>query len=175
MTFLFLGFSVAIFSACSDDPESEPKGQETIIPHFELGYKVTEDMLDLMNIEINYWDLAGKKHSEAMTETTWNKTFVGEVLPAKVGYKVQCSLKGNISLDKEIYKIGGGMYCDIYTMQGSEKNSLQLTFGSSSSDISKNRILEALEKRYIEDSLQYVWEITANGTLAESPTIDWSE
>ena len=175
MTFLLLGFFVAPFSACSDDPESEPETPEPIIPHFELGYAVSEDMLALMDIEIIYMDTEGVKQTETMTTTTWNETFIGETLPAKVGYKVQFTLKENISLDKEVYTISGGVFYNIYTMQGSSKGTSYSISSSGSTGLNKNKILEYLEEGYIKKGREHVWEITADGTLAEDSTIDWSE
>jgi len=178
MLWLMCGLITLGFNACSEDnpdlgPETPPTPtpqEEVKKPYFLLGYEVTEDVLLLVDVTIMYVDLEGAKHTEIMTGTTWQKSFEGNSLPAKVGYIVEFAEKTGVSLDKEVYDLGAAPFDFVSLKQGDEETIFDLKLVAKRLDVPNHNALRYILERLTSEA-GYVYEIQADGTLSKNAAI----
>ena len=79
---LTCGLMVTALSACSsDDDKTEAKPEVTMMYYL----KVSDDVLKVADVEVNYVDQTGAKKKEALTSAEWKKTFSANALPLTEG------------------------------------------------------------------------------------------
>ena len=85
-TILFCGFTVTWLSACSsgDDDNKTETPQEQAVKMFYV-VEVSDDVLKVADVEVNYVDQTDAKQKEVMTSTTWKKTLNAKTLPLTEG------------------------------------------------------------------------------------------
>jgi hypothetical protein len=97
---LTCGFTVTWLSACSsgdDDKTETPQEQADV--QMTYAVEVTDDVLKVANVEVNYVDQTGAKQKEVMTSTTWKKTLNAKVLPLTEGLWAKLTPKGTVEPD----------------------------------------------------------------------------
>lgn len=114
-----LFYSIALLTTCAilmvgcqpkDEPQpqdpteqqpGEPEQQQAqpVKALMNYTYEVSEQMIEVGDITINYYDNEGKLQSEVMTTTKWNKVIVA-ALPAKLGVQVKPALKEGVDYSK---------------------------------------------------------------------------
>ena len=90
---LICGLTVTTMSACSsDDDKTEGKTEVTMM----YVVKVTDDVLKVADVEVNYIDQTGAKKKEKLSTTEWKKTFSTNTLPVTEGVWAKMTPKTNI-------------------------------------------------------------------------------
>ena len=90
---LICGLTVTTMSACSsDDDKTEGKTEVTMM----YAVKVTDDVLKVADVEVNYIDQMGAKKKEKLSTTEWKKTFSTNNLPVTEGVWAKMTPKTNI-------------------------------------------------------------------------------
>ena len=92
---LFCGFTVTAMSACSSDDETPQ--EQTVTMYY--GVQVSDDVLKVAYVEVNYVDQTGAKQKEVMTSTTWEKTLNAKTLPLTEGIWAKLTPKGTVEPD----------------------------------------------------------------------------
>ena len=94
---LTCGLTAVMLSACSsdDDPKTESP-QEQADVQMTYAVEVTDDVLKVASVEVNYVDQTGAKQKEVMTSTTWNKTLNAKTLPLTEGLWAKLTPKGTV-------------------------------------------------------------------------------
>lgn len=94
---LTCGLAVTLLSACSsdDDPNAEAP-QEQADVQMTYAVEVTDDVLKVADVEVNYVDQTGAKQKEVMTSTTWKKTLNAKTLPLTEGLWAKLTPKGTV-------------------------------------------------------------------------------
>ena len=98
---LTCGLTVTVLSACSsDDDKTEAKTEVTMMYYV----KVTDDVLKVADVEVNYVDQTGAKRKEVMTSAEWKKPIYTNSLPLTEGIWAKITPKaliadGNYQLD----------------------------------------------------------------------------
>jgi len=91
---LTCGLVTAILTGCSsDDDKAEAKTEVTMMYYV----KVTDDVLKVANVEVNYVDQTGAKKKEALTSAEWKKTFSANALPLTEGLWAKITPKASIA------------------------------------------------------------------------------
>ena len=91
---LTCGLATAILTGCSsDDDKAEAKTEVTMMYYV----KVTDDVLKLADVEVNYVDQTGTKKKEVLTSTEWKKTFNANALPLTEGIWAKMTPKASIA------------------------------------------------------------------------------
>ena len=90
---LICGLTVTTMSACSsDDDKTEGKTEVTMM----YVVKVSDDVLKVADVEVNYIDQTGAKKKEKLGTTEWKKTFSTNTLPVTEGVWAKMTPKTNI-------------------------------------------------------------------------------
>jgi len=91
---LTCGLATAILTGCSsDDDKAEAKTEVTMMYYV----KVTDDVLKLADVEVNYVDQTGAKKKETLTSAEWKKTFSANALPLTEGLWAKITPKASIA------------------------------------------------------------------------------
>ena len=92
---LVCGLTVTAMSACSsdDDDKTEAKPEVTMMYYV----KVTDDVLKVANVEVNYMDQTGTKKKEKLTSAEWKKTINATALPLTEGLWAKITPKASIA------------------------------------------------------------------------------
>jgi hypothetical protein len=91
---LTCGLTVTALSACSsDDDKTEAKPEVTMMYYL----KVSDDVLKVADVEVNYVDQTGTKKKEVLTSAEWRKSFNTNALPLTEGIWAKITPKASIA------------------------------------------------------------------------------
>ena len=92
---LVCGLTVTMWSACSsdDDDKTEAKPEVTMMYYM----KVSDDVLKVADVEVNYVDQTGTKKKEVLTSAEWRKSFNTNALPLTEGIWAKITPKASIA------------------------------------------------------------------------------
>ena len=91
---LICGLTVSTLSACSSDDDDKTEGKTEVTMMYVV--KVTDDVLKVADVEVNYIDQTGAKKKEKLSTTEWKKTFSTNTLPVTEGVWAKMTPKTNI-------------------------------------------------------------------------------
>ena len=91
---LFCGLTVTTMSACSSDDDDKTEGKTEVTMMYVV--KVSDDVLKVADVEVNYIDQMGAKKKEKLSTTEWKKTFSTNTLPVTEGVWAKMTPKTNI-------------------------------------------------------------------------------
>ena len=91
---LICGLTVTTLSACSSDDDNKTEGKTEVTMMYIV--KVTDDVLKVADVEVNYIDQTGAKKKEKLGTTEWKKTFSTNTLPVTEGVWAKMTPKTNI-------------------------------------------------------------------------------
>ena len=91
---LICGLTVTTLSACSSDDDDKTEGKTEVTMMYVV--KVTDDVLKVADVEVNYIDQTGAKKKEKLSTTEWKKTFSTNTLPLTEGVWAKMTPKTNI-------------------------------------------------------------------------------
>ena len=101
---LTCGLTVTALSACSSDDDNNAEApQEQADVQMTYAVEVTDDVLKVANVEVNYIDQTGAKQKEVMTSTTWKKTLNAKALPLTEGIWAKLTPKGTVEPDSSYF------------------------------------------------------------------------
>ena len=95
---LTCGLTVTLLSACSsgdDDNKTETPQEQTVKMFYVV--EVSDDVLKVADVEVNYVDQTDAKQKEVMTSTTWKKTLNANTLPLTEGIWAKLTPKGAVA------------------------------------------------------------------------------
>ena len=94
---MFCGFTVTVLSACSsDDDNNTETPQEQAVKMFYV-VEVSDDVLKVADVEVNYVDQTGAKQKEVMTSKKWIKALDTKTLPLTEGLWARITPKGAVA------------------------------------------------------------------------------
>ena len=91
---LICGLTVTTMSACSSDDDDKTEGKTEVTMMYIV--KVSDDVLKVADVEVNYIDQTGAKKKEKLGTTEWKKTFSTKTLPLTEGVWAKMTPKTNI-------------------------------------------------------------------------------
>jgi hypothetical protein len=91
---LICGLTVTTMSACSSDDDNKTEGKTEVTMMYVV--KVSDDVLKVADVEVNYIDQTGAKKKEKLSTTEWKKTFSTNTLPVTEGVWAKMTPKTNI-------------------------------------------------------------------------------
>ncbi len=97
LTMLICGFAMIAWSACSsdDDNKTNPPQEQTVTMYY--GVKVSDDVLKVADVEVNYVDQTGANKKEVMTSTEWKKSLNTKALPLTEGLWAKITPKSAVA------------------------------------------------------------------------------
>ena len=90
---LFCGFTVTVLSACSSDDETPQ--EQTVTMYY--GVQVSDDVLKVAYVEVNYVDQTGARQKEVMTSKEWKKSLNTKALPLTEGLWAKITPKSAVA------------------------------------------------------------------------------
>jgi len=94
---LFCGLAVTAMSACSSDNDNKTETpQEQTVKMFYV-VEVSDDVLKVANVEVNYVDQTGAKQKEVMTSKEWTKALDTKTLPLTEGLWAKLTPKSAVA------------------------------------------------------------------------------
>ena len=127
---MLLGGLLALgsLSSCGSDddedtPEPTPEVMKAASAKAEYVVSLCQDLLSAASVTIYYIDSNGQQAQETVTSPTWTKSVTFSTLPAKAGFSVQPSLKGNPTLEEYAIEATGQINVIVLDQRGD-------TFGS---------------------------------------------
>ena len=94
---LFCGFTVTAMSACSSDNDNKTNPpQEQAVKMFYV-VEVSDDVLKVADVEVNYVDQTGAKQKEVMTSKKWIKALDTKTLPLTEGLWAKITPKSGVA------------------------------------------------------------------------------
>ena len=92
---LVCGLTVTAMSACSSDDDDKTEAKPEVTMMYYL--KVSDDVLKVADVEVNYVDQTGTKKKEVLTSAEWRKTISSNSLPLTEGIWAKISPKASIA------------------------------------------------------------------------------
>ena len=94
---MICGFTVTAMSACSSDNDNktETPQEQTVTMYY--GVQVSDDVLKVADVEVNYVDQTGAKQKEVMTSKEWKKTLDTKTLPLTEGLWAKITPKSAVA------------------------------------------------------------------------------
>ena len=94
---LFCGFTVTWLSACSsgDDDKTETPQEQAVKMFYVV--EVSDDVLKVADVEVNYVDQTGAKQKEVMTSKKWIKALDTKTLPLTEGLWAKITPKSGVA------------------------------------------------------------------------------
>ena len=94
---MFCGFTVTVLSACSSDNDDKTETpQEQTVKMFYV-VEVSDDVLKVADVEVNYVDQTGAKLKEMMTSKEWIKALDTKTLPLTGGIWAKITPKSAVA------------------------------------------------------------------------------
>ena len=94
---LICGLTVTMLSACSSDNDDKTETpQEQAVKMFYV-VEVSDDVLKVADVEVNYVDQTGAKQKEVMTSKEWKKTLDTKTLPLTEGVWAKITPKSAVA------------------------------------------------------------------------------
>ena len=94
---LFCGLAVTAMSACSSDNDNKTETpQEQTLKMFYV-VEVSDDVLKVADVEVNYVDQTGAKQKEVMTSKKWIKALDAKTLPLTEGLWAKITPKSAVA------------------------------------------------------------------------------
>ena len=86
---LCCAMTTTVFTACGsdDDDKSEPASNKPVAAVMDVALSVGDDMVDKVNLSVEYYDANGKIQTETLTKKDWTKSVQAKV-PATFGIRL---------------------------------------------------------------------------------------
>ena len=94
---MICGLTVTMLSACSsdDDNKTEPPQEQAVKMFYVV--EVSDDVLKVADVEVNYVDQTGAKQKEVMTSKKWIKALDTKTLPLTEGLWARITPKSTVA------------------------------------------------------------------------------
>jgi hypothetical protein len=94
---MICGLTVTWLSACSSDNDDKTETPQEQAVTMYYGVQVSDDVLKVADVEVNYVDQTGAKQKEVMTSKEWKKTLDTKTLPLTEGLWAKITPKSAVA------------------------------------------------------------------------------
>ena len=109
---LICGLTVTTLSACSIDDDKNDKADATVEKEIMYAVQISDDVLKVANVEVNYVDQTGAKKKEALSSAQWTKSQkLNNTSPLAQGIWVKITPKTNVVSGTYQLKVTTGVAC----------------------------------------------------------------
>ena len=109
---LICGLTVTTMSACSSDDDKNDKADATVEKEIMYAVQISDDVLKVANVEVNYVDQTGAKKKEALSSTQWSKSQkLNNTSPFAQGIWVKITPKTNVASGNYQLKVTTAVAC----------------------------------------------------------------
>ena len=92
---MFCGFTVTAMSACSSDNDNDAPQEQAVKMFYVV--EVSDDVLKVADVEVNYVDQTGAKQKEVMISKEWKKELNTKTLPLTEGLWAKITPKSAVA------------------------------------------------------------------------------
>lgn len=156
------------FTACNSDDDEETTTAK--VSEFQYSFNLNEDILSVADVTIKYIGTDGEEKSEALTSTSWSKTFTADKFNVSAGIALSMKLKSGIELTKESYDL---KYTYTFSATSKENGSEVQNVGASLNKgltVEADRVEAALKFINMKKALK-----TDNQGLISNATLSWQD
>jgi len=164
---LCCAMTTTVFTACgSDDEENNNPASDTTPVAAVMDYTLTvgDDMVNYLDLTVDYYDADGKVQTEPMTQKTWTKK-VSAKLPATLGARLKAQLKSGVDVStQEKVSVAYGYNYMGYAVSATDKVVSDIvSHGTSTSlDMKGEKVSEWLE-RHADGLVKFLFVFDAKG------------
>ena len=109
---LICGLTVTTMSACSSDDDKNDKADATVEKEIMYAVQISDDVLKVANVEVNYVDQTGAKKKEALSSAQWTKSQkLNNTSPLAQGIWVKITPKTNVASGNYQLKVTTAVAC----------------------------------------------------------------
>lgn len=106
------GLTAVTLSACSSDDDKNDKPDATVEKEIMYAVQISDDVLKVANVEVNYVDQTGAKKKEALSSAQWTKSQkLNNTSPFAQGIWVKITPKTNVASGTYQLKVTTGVAC----------------------------------------------------------------
>ena len=106
------GLTAVTLSACSSDDDKNDKPDATVEKEIMYAVQISDDVLKVANVEVNYVDQTGAKKKEALSSAQWTKSQkLNNTSPLAQGIWVKITPKTNVASGTYQLKVTTGVAC----------------------------------------------------------------
>ena len=106
------GLTAVTLSACSSDDDKNDKADATVEKEIMYAVQISDDVLKVANVEVNYVDQTGAKKKEALSSAQWKKSQkLNNTSPFAQGIWVKITPKTNVASGTYQLKVTTGVAC----------------------------------------------------------------
>ncbi len=118
---LICGLTVTTMSACSSDDDKNDKADATVEKEIMYAVQISDDVLKVANVEVNYVDQTGAKKKEALSSAQWTKSQkLNNTSPLAQGIWVKITPKTNVASGTYQLKVTTGVACKATLANGAD-------------------------------------------------------
>ena len=106
------GLTAVTLSACSSDDDKNDKADASVEKEIMYAVQISDDVLKVANVEVNYVDQTGAKKKEALSSAQWTKSQkLNNTSPLAQGIWVKITPKTNVGSGTYQLKVTTGVAC----------------------------------------------------------------
>ena len=161
-----------MFTSCSKDDDEKTSGEDLTPVAAVMDYALTvgDDMLNTLNLTVEYYDANGKVQTETLTQKRWTKNIRAK-LPAKLGVRLKAQLKDGINPTTiEKFTAEYGYYYNGYAVSANDKvvgNVVSYGPNSTTQAMKGDKINLWLEN-HTNGVVKFLFDFAANGQATDS-------
>lgn len=164
------------FTACGDDDEEETQVVDTTLTavRTNISLAVSQDLLDLCDVEVSYVGTGNAVTSETVTQTTWSKNVNSTAFPVTTGYAVNFTKKAGVEIDTtRSYKVSVSTGSSVVLVNSVAEKSFSGSNWSSSMTIPGRKMDAYLDSFCGDYPMTFLSKGIANTGAVTDATIDW--
>lgn len=109
---LVCGFTVSTMSACSSSDDKNDTTDATVEKEIMYAVQISDDVLKVANVEVNYVDQTGAKKKEALSSTQWKRSQkLNNASPLAQGVWAKITPKTNVASGNYQLKVTTAVAC----------------------------------------------------------------
>ena len=173
---LCCAMSLTMFTACGSDDDNDKDSNNTVQEYdatpvaavLECSFEVSDDMLSVLDMAVEYYDNDGKLQTEKLTQKKWSKT-VKAKLPASLGACLKAQLKDGVDVNTiDAIKLLRGYSCKGYSVTATGDMASNFKGNSNRSSITlKGEDLLSVLSEEGGVLISYLYDFADNGKVVD--------
>ena len=159
--------TTTVFTACgSDDDDNTTRPDDTTPVGAVMEYSLTvgDDLVNYLDLTVEYYDADGKVQTESMTQKTWTKKVTAK-LPATLGARLKAQLKSGVDVStQEKVSVAHGYNFMGYAVSATDKVVGDVVSHSTTTslDMKGEKVSEWLD-RHADGLVKFLYVFDSNG------------
>lgn len=164
--------TTTVFTACGDDDDNinnSVDDNKPVAAVMVCELTVGDDMFNVLDLTVEYYDANGQVQSEQMTAKNWKKTVLAK-LPATLGARLKIQVKNGIdpaSLDVFTEDVKYAYSVNPVNASGKEQSGGQAYISHPTLDMPGDKVADWVAK-HSNGLVKFLYTVNSNGQVTES-------